>query len=417
MSRVIVVGAGVIGLSCAVRLLEAGHRVDVVARDLPRETTSSVAAALWYPFRALPQDRVTAWAATSYEVFAELAAHDCGVTMRTGTELLPTASPDPWWASAVPSLTRVEPAAGYADAWSFVAPVIEMPTYLSWLADRVEALGGTLTRLNLASLPAGGDVVVNCSGLGSRLLGSDSSVTPVSGQVVYVEQIGLGRWWLDGSGPTYVVPRSHDIVVGGTDAEGEWSRTPSPETAQDILRRASRLVPGLADARVLRHKVGLRPARPAVRLERDGRVVHCYGHGGAGVTLSWGCAAEVAAHGWPLLDVLELGVLVLALAGRVEDRGELVELLVVGLLDLLLRLVVELVVVVGGVLEEVTLLACRVVEVLTAGGVAGVGATRGEGAAEKHGGEDEAERRAAPAEWGQGRGVVEFTTEPILRRY
>ena len=46
---------------------------------------------------------------------------------------------------------------------------------------------------------------------------------------------------------------------------------------------------------MLRHKVGLRPVRPAVRLERDGHVVHCYGHGGAGVTLSWGCADEVVA--------------------------------------------------------------------------------------------------------------------------
>src|SRR5215210_4260196 len=71
--RVIVVGAGVIGLTCAVRLLEAGHRVDVVARDLPLETTSAVAAAIWYPYRALPQDRVTAWSAASYAVFDRLA--------------------------------------------------------------------------------------------------------------------------------------------------------------------------------------------------------------------------------------------------------------------------------------------------------------------------------------------------------
>jgi D-amino-acid oxidase len=41
------------------------------------------------------------------------------------------------------------------------------------------------------------------------------------------------------------------------------------------------------------HRVGLRPVRPAVRLEREGRVIHCYGQGGAGVTLSWGCAEEV----------------------------------------------------------------------------------------------------------------------------
>ena len=41
------------------------------------------------------------------------------------------------------------------------------------------------------------------------------------------------------------------------------------------------------------HRVGLRPVRPSVRLEAEGRVIHCYGHGGAGVTLSWGCADEV----------------------------------------------------------------------------------------------------------------------------
>ena len=56
------VGAGVTGLTCAVRLAQAGHRVDVLARDFPLETTSVVAAALWYPYKALPQDRVTAWA-------------------------------------------------------------------------------------------------------------------------------------------------------------------------------------------------------------------------------------------------------------------------------------------------------------------------------------------------------------------
>ena len=119
---------------------------------------------------------------------------------------------------------------------------------------------------------------------------------PVQGQVVLVEQVGPGALvarQLAAEGPTYVVPRSRDIVVGGTDVEGEWSRTPSPDVAAAILRRALRLVPALAGAEVLGHKVGLRPARPEVRLERVGDVVHCYGHGGAGVTLSWGCADEV----------------------------------------------------------------------------------------------------------------------------
>jgi D-amino-acid oxidase len=307
MGRVIVVGAGVIGLSCAVRLLEAGHRVDVLARELPRETTSAVAAAIWYPYRAGPLERVLAWSRTSYDVFAALAAEepDSGVVLREGTEVVPRPSEltreKPWWADAVPDLHEtLDVPSGYDGGWAFTAPVVEMPVYLDWLAARVVAAGGSITRLNLHGLPrpgeGGPDAVVNCSGIGAKFLAADPSLHPVQGQVVLVEQVGLERWWLESvaqEGPTYVVPRSRDIVVGGTDVEGEWSRTPSPDVAAAILRRALRLVPALAGAEVIGHRVGLRPARPEVRVERVGDVVHCYGHGGAGVTLSWGCAREV----------------------------------------------------------------------------------------------------------------------------
>jgi D-amino-acid oxidase len=301
MARVIVVGAGVVGLSCAVRLLEAGHRVDVVARDLPLETTSAVAAALWYPFRAYPFERVTSWSRSTYTELETLSAREeTGVRMLAGTELHRSRTADPWWREAVPTLTRIT-AVGppYADGWSFVAPVVEMPVYLRWLVGRIEQLGGTLSRMALSALPDHAEVVVNATGLGARRTADDPSLVPVRGQVVYVDQVGLDRWWLDSSQPTYVVPRSHDIVVGGTDDEGEWDRRPDPDTAKRILERAVELVPDLARATVLGHKVGLRPARPEVRLEAervgDARVVHCYGHGGAGVTLSWGCADEVAA--------------------------------------------------------------------------------------------------------------------------
>jgi len=299
--RVIVVGAGVVGLSCAVRLLENGHDVAVLARDLPLETTSSVAAALWYPYRALPQDRVTAWSATTYRVLRGLAdAAGTGVAMRPGTEVFREAQAEPWWVEAVPDLRRSSGLpAPYADGWTFTSPVVEMPVYLAWLAGRVVELGGSVTRMALAALPTGGDLVVNCSGLGSRRLADDPTVVPVRGQVVLVEQVGIDRWWLDGTGPTYVVPRSRDVVVGGTDDVGEWSRTPSPQDTEDILARATRLVPELTGARVVRTRVGLRPVRPEVRLEREGHVVHCYGVGGAGVTLSWGVAADVTAMAAP----------------------------------------------------------------------------------------------------------------------
>ncbi len=288
------VGAGVVGLTCAVRLLEDGHRVDVLARDLPLETTSAVSGAFWYPYRAYPFERVTAWAARSYEVFGELAGRDAGVTMREGTELLSTAG-EPWWAAAVPSLSyAADVPSPYVGGLTFQTPIVEMPTYLRWLTRRLAELGGTLTRLALQALPEHADVVVNATGLGARLMAQDAGVLPARGQVVLVEQFGLERWWLDSAGPTYLVPRSRDVVVGGTDDEGEWERTPSDVVSRQILQRAAALVPEVANARVLGHRVGLRPARASVRLERVDDVVHCYGHGGAGVTLSWGCADEVA---------------------------------------------------------------------------------------------------------------------------
>lgn len=302
MARVIVVGAGVVGLSCAVRLLERGHQVSVVARDLPLETTSSAAAALWYPYRAYPFERVTAWAATTFTELSSLASQEgTGVSLVPGTEVLRrgTGTP-PWWSSAVPSLqpaTDLLP--GYDAGWSFTAPVAEMPVYLRWLLGRIEELGGIVTRMALNALPDLAPVVVNASGLGARLLGGDGAVLPVRGQVLYVDQVGLDRWWLDSAGPTYVVPRSTDIVVGGTEEEGSWDPAPDEALAKDILARARELVPALRGAKVLGHRVGLRPARATVRLEEvetanGNRLVHCYGHGGAGVTLSWGCADEVA---------------------------------------------------------------------------------------------------------------------------
>ena len=132
MGRVIVVGAGVVGLTCAVRLLEAGHRVDVVGRDLPLETTSAVAAAIWYPYRALPQERVTAWSRTSYAVFEALGAPEVyggspesGVRLLEGTEVFAERQGEPWWRSAVPALDRETSLPnGYRDGWTFTAPVV-----------------------------------------------------------------------------------------------------------------------------------------------------------------------------------------------------------------------------------------------------------------------------------------------------
>jgi D-amino-acid oxidase len=303
MQDVIVVGAGVIGLSVAVRLREAGVAADVWAAETSPDTTSDVAAALWYPYRALPEQLVTRWSAGTYaELLRLVDDRAAGVVLRAGTELFGEPVADPWWRAAVPDFRRArgdELRPGYADGYRFVAPVVEMSVYLPWLADRLAALGGSVERRRVNGLDeplAAAEVVVNCAGLGARELVPDPAVVPVRGQVVVVSQVGLEEWVVDEHGPqgmTYVVPRTSDIVVGGTAEVGREGLDADPATAEAILARARLLEPRLTDARLLRHRVGLRPGRPTVRCERDGRVVHCYGHGGAGVTLSWGCAADV----------------------------------------------------------------------------------------------------------------------------
>jgi D-amino-acid oxidase len=303
-ARVTVLGAGVIGLTCAVRLVETGHEVTVVTRDLPAETTSAIAAAIWYPYLALPRDRVAAWAALSYGVFTRLAESDpvAGIRVRTGREIFRTAQEDPWWATAVPSLGRMAPGSWpvpYVDGWTFRAPTIDMPRYLGWLHARFEAAGGRLVRRTVTDVAAearDADALVVCAGLGARDLLGDADLTPVRGQVVIVDNPGLDEWLLDdnaGWPMTYVIPRIDTVVCGGTAERERQDLRPDPEIAAAILDRARALVPALRDASIRDHRVGLRPARSAVRLERDGNVVLCYGHGGAGVTLSWGCAEEV----------------------------------------------------------------------------------------------------------------------------
>jgi D-amino-acid oxidase len=303
--NVTVVGAGIVGLTAAWRLAEAGHRVGLIAAVPPGETTSVVAAAIWYPYLAYPRDLVTRWSTVAYRELVGLAAEPgTGVRMRRGRELFRQPAPDPWWLPAVPDLQRVPPdelPPSYVDGYFLAVPAVDMPRHLAWLGDRLAGHGVGIELRRLDRLEeAPGEVVVNCTGLGSRALLPDPDLFPVRGQVVLVEQFGLDEWLLDDAigALTYLAPREETVVLGGTAQQGVDDLIPDPPTAQEIVARCAALVPAAGRARILEHRVGLRPARPSVRLERgelaDGRpVVHCYGHGGAGVTLSYGCARDI----------------------------------------------------------------------------------------------------------------------------
>ncbi|HJT38651.1 MAG TPA: FAD-dependent oxidoreductase [Actinomycetota bacterium] len=306
---IVVIGAGVSGLTCGVRLLEEGNRVEIWARDRTPNTTSDVAAAAWYPPRREKDHRVDRWLPISLARFTALAGRaETGVVLRSGLELFRRPADDTWWRDILPGFRRAQPEElpdGFVDG--FVAsgvPVIEMPIYLRWLSDRFTALGGRTIETTLADLAApleAADVVVNCSGAGARALVGDDSLVPVRGQVVRVAQFGLDRYILDEQSPdgiTYMYPRSNDVVLGGTRQRGDETLQPDPEIARAIVQRCARLDARVSGARILSHGVGLRPGRDRVRLETEempgGRLlVHDYGHGGSGVTLSWGCAEEV----------------------------------------------------------------------------------------------------------------------------
>ena len=275
------------------------------ARELPQQTTSMVAAALWFPYLAEPASRVLPWSAVAFTALvgqAEDAA--TGVIMRDGCEIFREPQPsEAWWASAVPGYRRAftdELPSGFVDGYFARVPVIDMSIYLAWLEREVRARGvlivqRTVQRVTDAKGVA--DVVINCTGVSAREVSNDAEVYGVRGQVQVVTAPSVTRYYIDDAGPTYIIPRVHDVVLGGTADERMYDVTVDDATAVQIRGRCVAIEPSLAAAPIVANKVGIRPCRTTVRLEAelvDGvQVIHNYGHGGAGVTLSWGCAAEV----------------------------------------------------------------------------------------------------------------------------
>ncbi|MFG3322238.1 FAD-dependent oxidoreductase [Streptomyces sp. NPDC048171] len=310
--EVVVVGGGVTGLTTAVVLAERGRRVRLWTRDPVERTTSVVAGGLWWPYRIEPVALARAWALSSLDVYEELAARPAETGVRMVEGVLGETRPEAvgaWAAARLPGLraARAEEYAG-PGLWARL-PLIDMSTHLPWLRERLVAAGGVVERRPVASLAeADAPVVVNCTGLGARELVPDPAVRPVRGQLVVVENPGIHTWLVsadaDSGETTYFMPQPGRLLLGGTAEEDAWSTDPDPRIAEAIVRRCAALRPEIAAARVLGHLVGLRPARDAVRLERetlpDGRLlVHNYGHGGAGVTVAWGCAQEAAGLATP----------------------------------------------------------------------------------------------------------------------
>src|SRR5262245_14529821 len=217
---VLVVGAGVIGLTTAVRLAEAGRAVRILARERTPHTTSDVAGAVWFPFLGGDPERALVWGRRSLEVFQELARDPRnGVVWQEGVELFTVPTPaDPWWRPALDTFRRARPEdlpPGFVDGYVFRVPVVRMPVYLRRLEERLLFLGARIEERTVEDLDAlldGSAVVVNCTGIGARALTGDPDLHPVRGQVVRA-QPGLASRFLGaeaaGRAPgalAYVIP-------------------------------------------------------------------------------------------------------------------------------------------------------------------------------------------------------------------
>ncbi|XP_023807058.2 D-aspartate oxidase isoform X2 [Oryzias latipes] len=316
--RVAVVGAGVVGVSTAVCIAEALPlcSVTLIADRFSPDTTSDGAAGILFAaeFPDVPIATQRRWFRSSFRHLLAIAqseeAPEAGVTLSSGWQIfkeLPE-TPKPFWWDLVIGFRAMTSGElrrfpGHACGQFFTTLKCECRSYLPWLQRRFRGAGGRVERRRVGSLQELGgdfDLLVNCSGLGSRALLGDMQVEPVRGQVLQVEAPWLQHFIRDGDGKTYIYPGVRSVTIGGTRQAGDWRLGEDQTDTEGIVERCRRLEPSLSRAKVLGCWVGLRPGRRNPRVEKEllqlgGRrvpVVHNYGHGGWGVTLAWGTAVD-----------------------------------------------------------------------------------------------------------------------------
>jgi D-amino-acid oxidase len=318
---VLIVGAGVSGLTTGVCLAEAGLRVRIWTAEPPQTTTSVAAGAMWGPYLVEPVDRVRVWSQRTLEELRKLATDPAtGVHLVSGIEASRTRThvEPPDWGDRLDGFRLCDASElpeGFATGWRFTAPAVDMPIYLAYLERRFAAAGGSVEIQRLRSLrdaPGSAAILVNCAGIGAHELVPDLDLVPIRGQLVVVENLGITEFFSEDTGLSpdllHFCPHGETLVLGGTAQPGAWNREPDPVIAAAIVDRCAKVEPRLRDARIVGHRVGLRPTRPQIRLQAQTTdrtiVIHNYGHGGAGVSLSWGCAREVLelVHATPATD-------------------------------------------------------------------------------------------------------------------
>ncbi|KAF2074352.1 hypothetical protein CYY_004328 [Polysphondylium violaceum] len=307
----LIIGCGCIGLSTGIVALKTGkYNVTIWAKDLPPNTTSNKAAALWYPFLCNPPDKVGRWSAETLEYFKKHIINDpkSGTLVKKVNEIFRNPKEEePGWRPFISSFRRIrkdELPEGYVDGYAVDDGfVMDTDLYMDYLVQSFRDYGGVIEQRFVADMRecfVNYDIVVNCSGLGSRELVNDRTIYPCRGQIIVINN-SYERSIIDEEDHiAYVIPRINNTVLGGTAQEHDYNTEPTKKDTEEILKRAAMISPNFAKNKIeiLGVKVGLRPQRHEIRLEEEfcqggsKLVIHNYGHGGSGFTVSWGCAEE-----------------------------------------------------------------------------------------------------------------------------
>ncbi|MEZ4864639.1 MAG: FAD-dependent oxidoreductase [Caldilineaceae bacterium] len=327
--QIAVIGCGIIGLTTALVLCEAGHSVQLYGRARTPCTTSDRAAAIWWPdWAAEPayltptyRQRVVQWARAAWACWQQYQSDGRYGIRPERCHLFYAERPDDALVAAVVADSQVHYAPELPGPlcwhWSFDSLLLEMPKVMPQLTADVEAAGcpireRTFSRLEeLYALDV--DLVVNCTGLGSRELVGDRALTPIRGQLLHLTPqplpYKLTAQWQGRS--IYWMARADALLLGGSYEKGVNIPLPTAQECTAIWAAqqswiaagaAGLPVPRLKPDAIIGYSAGLRPYRvEGVCLEavttpscaRPHAMIHNYGHGGCGVSLAWGCAEEV----------------------------------------------------------------------------------------------------------------------------
>lgn len=304
--NIAIIGAGISGMSTAYLLKDKGYNITIYAKAFSPNITSNKAAAFWFPYHIRNDHRGIEWCNTSYNYYKSFTAiPEAGISMRHLIKVLRENVEDkePIWIDFMPAgslrvMDETELQPGVARGYDITVPLIETQIFLPYLQQQLKHSGVTFIEKDVDDLNEfanGFDIVVNCSALGSRKLCNDEALIPVRGQVALLSPKEGMNLYIDNEKPMYVVPRKDAIIVGGTYEERIETDTTEPQTIERLLKNAYEIFPELKQQQVIGNWAGLRPYRPEVRLERERgtNIIHNYGHGGSGFTLSFGCAETV----------------------------------------------------------------------------------------------------------------------------